>query len=230
MNIDRQAAHYYDTGNKEELLNLANRVWSQAEEGDFPNGSADVFYFARTIEWRKEDKDPVQKELWHARALAAATLTGANHTAARLLMQSFFILMEHEAYAEARSVLGDMLRVVGPDHEQRPVFMRFHEEKSAYSFLAEGHYGDAVARYESAQDFCHDDPRGLLKVRGGLVLCQYLERTRPEREQVELVDSMRRIREESQSAGFVDVANDASCNLRMMEAGGYEGWCPFELL
>ena len=240
--IAKQAIHYYETNDQAELLKLANRVWPSDPDAEIPLGAADVFFFARSIAWRNR-KNPgagacdsenreavVEKELWHARAAAAAMMTGAKHTAARLLLQQAFILMELKAFIEARSVLGEMLRLVGPEHELRPVFMRLHEEKSAYSYLAEGLYGDAATRYQSALEFVDGDPRGALKVEGGLVLSRYLARSSSDHEQRDLLDSMRRIQAEALSAGFEDVAKDASSNLRVMEAGEYGGWCPFELL
>ena len=240
--IARQAIHYYDTNNQEALLNLANRVWPTDLEAPIAGGVADVCYFARTIVYRNrtdpsaDSFDPanrdavVERELWQARATSAAMISGDAHTIARLLLQRAFVLMELEAYPEARSVLGEMLRLVGPEHELRPIFMRLHEEKSAYSYLAEGLYGSAIEGYESALRFSDDDPRGALKVQGGLVLSRYLDRADGDGGQEDLLDLMRQVRDGAAAAGYEDVANDASCNLRMMEAGVYEGWCPFELL
>ena len=229
MSIDDQAMRYYDEGKNDELLELARREWPAQSGAVLPAGIADACFFSRNAARRKGDL--VQQELWHARALTAAILTDSERTAARLLLRCCFVLLEEEAYQEARDVLGLMLRLVDRDDEQYPLFMRLFHEKSAYSFFAEGRFEDAEKYYQEALAYCQEDPRGILKVRGGTVLTGYLSHCRqPAGAADRFIAAMNEILAEAESAGFADVAEAAACNVHMMESSNCIDWCAFELV
>lgn len=249
MDIAQEAIHYYETDNKAKLLKLAQDEWPSDLETPIREGAADVFYFARSIEWRHHKGpapapvDPanrdaiVGRELWHARAITAAILTGANHTVSRLLIGRAFFLIELKAYEEARSVLAEMLRLVDEGHELRRVFMRLYEEKVAFSYLDEGLYSEAGEHYKRALPYGDVDPRGALKVRGGLVLSQWLQmcakwggRGIPADRIDEYVAELREVRDAALAAGYGDVVSDADHNVTAIEAGDCKNWRPFELL
>lgn len=223
--ILEQAIAFYETGQDQRLIQLAESIWPQPDD-ELPSGIAEVCRYARIATRRQ--RDFVAQEVWAARALTAAVLTDVRDTAAGLLLPHFFGLVEEGAYEAAREVLGEMARLITPDHPRSRLFMRLYHEKLAYSFLAEEQFEQAQEQYSTALVHCaaDDDPRGVLKVQGGAALASYLSRCVDTKA---CLDEMERILSEAKSQGFADVVLSAEQNIDLMNGGEYGGWHPFEV-
>lgn len=224
-----RAATLYEAGQHDELWALADHLW--AEQGDEPSTDvAEVCFFARTAYARAGQWGAAG--LWGARAMVASILSGSRMTGARLLLPEFFRLQAQGSPIEARQVLHEMTRLVNVDDpdqgSQVQVFARLYHEKLATSFLLEGDFDEAIAHYREALDRSQDDPRGHLKVRGGLALATYLSAT-SDGSATQFRGILTEIRDAAEEQGFPDVVADATHDLGWL-AGDEDDWRPFEVL
>lgn len=226
------AMRFYDQGDLEGLKELASQAWPD-DTTTVPTPSlAEVCRYLFILAHRR--KDATASNLWRARAMSAAVLTCTTDTIAGLVLQPFFILTEIGSHAEARLVLKEMLRLIPETHPRADLFRgRLFHEKLAYSFVKEKCFNEARELYLEAAKHCSSDPRGALKVRGGAAIAGYLalrdaKYSNMGPEASLYVSEMEEIAVEAREHGFPDVLAAAECNLEVMKAGTYKGWCSFE--
>jgi hypothetical protein len=233
-----QAMRLWDTGQDAQLVELAESCWPTSPDAELTPEIAEVCRYARNAARRQLTGSDdllhfVQFQVWGARAMVAAVLTGARDTAAGLLLGPFFALTAEHQHSAARAVWAEVVRLVPLDHPRSGLFRRLYYEKLAFSFVSEGLFDDARANYMRALDHCADDPRGALKVRGGAAITGYLAlKGRPAEEITNLtsplLEEMRQVHAEAGVAGFRDVVTAAAGNIGLMGSGKFEPWHPFE--
>jgi hypothetical protein len=223
------AADLYELGKDDELFDLAEQFTQPNHETD--PARAEVFRFARIVSARKRDR--VGTELWGARAWTAAMLSGSGNVAAALLLPHFFVLVEFEAFDEARAVLNGMLKLIDDNspilQPSADLLHRLYEEKTAYSFLTEGRYTEAEQSYERALIYAGELRRARLKIRGGLSLCRYLAHPESSEVAIDAESEMRSIVAEATEHGYIDVMGWATENAAVIADRKRDGWVPFEL-
>lgn len=248
MTIAEEASRLYSSNENEALFRLAESKWPP-DGAALPDGIGEVcrFAFIRAVQLNQTDQ-----HLWRARALAAAVLTGARDTAAGLLLQPFFVATsmalesgDAKGHVQARLILDEIKRLV-PENSPawQALFARLYHEKRAVSFLMEGTGGGrpadpagdslraAEAEYTLALQLTRDDPRGTLKVQGGLALVRYLQLAHTPhaagiaRQRDETVS----IQSAALAAGYRDVAGWAATNAGVMGRGEFTGWAAYEVV
>lgn len=227
--LAHEAIRLYEAGDDAALLSLADENWPEVD-GSLTPDHAEVAYFARTVAYRTGDHAAVR--VWGARAMVASVVSQSLPTAARLLLPDFFPLLDAGEPEAARTVLKEMERLVETDPAATAagpqVFARLYHEKLAASYLLHGDPSAAASHYEMAVQATRDDPRGSLKVQGGLELSRFLANPSDGARQ-NLENELQRIEEGARAGGFPDVQEIARHNLRWLQTG--EGsWRPFELL
>ena len=226
------AMQLYDQGDFDGLKELVSQAWPDDTTSVPTLSLAEACRYLFILAVRR--KDATASNLWRARAMSAAILTGGTDTIAGLVLQPFFILTEIGSHAEARLVLNEMLRLIPETHPRAELFRgRLFHEKLAYSFAKEKRFEEAREPYLEAAKHCNSDPRGALKVRGGAAIAGYLALRCVKHSTLELdapryVSEMEGIVVEARKHGFPDVLAAAECNLELMKARKFEGWCPFE--
>ena len=226
------AMRLYDQGDFDRLKELASEAWPDDNNTIPAPGVAEMCRYLFILAVRR--KDATASNLWRARAMSAAALTGANDTIAGLILQPFFVLTEIESHAEARAVLGELLRLVPESYSRAELFRgRLYHEKLAYSFAKEGRFEEAREAYMEASKHCGEDWRGALKVRGGAAITGYRALRVATPDDLETVASpliaeMEDVAAEARQRGFPDVLEAAESNLELMKAGESQGWSPFE--
>jgi hypothetical protein len=182
------------------------------------DGIAYLCFFARVVSLIRDD--PIQVEIWAARALSTAMLTGATHTAARLILAHSFKLNAKGAQPEARMVLDEILRLIGPDDFHQPRLRRLYYEKTGFSFFKERNYKLAIEYYQKALAYCEEGSRAKLKVQGGATLAGYMSLENVPANHLadraaSYIDIMCHILRAAESANFHDVVQSASCNIKL---------------
>jgi hypothetical protein len=248
MSIAEEASRLYTNNDDEALFRLAAATWPPEGQA-LPEGIGEVCRFAsiRAVQLKQPDQ-----YLWRARALTSAVLTGARDTAAGLLLQPYFVATSvalesgaGDGHAQARLILDEMKRLVPEDTPAwGALFARLYHEKRAFSFLMEGTGGGrsadrsrdllrtAEAEYTLALQLTHDDPRGTLKVRGGLALARYLQLADDPHppSMAQQRDETVSIHSAADAAGFRDVAGWAATNADVMGRGEFTGWTAYEVV
>lgn len=226
MTIAARAVALYEAGDDEQLWQLAEEQWP-AIGAPLDPAIAELCYFARAASARAERW--AAADVWGARAMVAAVLTGSAETAARLLMPQFFTLMRSGHFEESRKVLEEMARLVdvsGAPHGG--ALARLYHEKMASSYLMEGLYAEAAASYNRAVEVSGTDARGRVKSLAGAALAMYL--TDPDDgAAVALRARLESVKAEASMQSFPDVEADAEHNLRWLD-GDEDAWRPFEIL
>lgn len=251
--LSEEAARLYTANDNDALFHLAEASWRPGD-GELVPGAGEV---ARYAAIRARETNAPEQHLWRARGLTAAVIFGARDTAAGLLLHPFFALTSiaveksegaSHAHEVARAILEEMKKLVPEDSPAwSSLFGRLYHEKRAYSFLMEasatglpgsadpGLLGNAEDEYRLALERAAGDPRGTLKVRGGLALVGYLRSaTEPEPTTPiptgTYLDETREIRRKAAEEGFDDVEKWAATNERVMERGQLTGWTPYEVV
>lgn len=225
MNISNDAfvaEQLYESGDDQGLLEHAAAVWGI--HGSNALGSAEVARFARIAAFRSKSRDD---DLWQARAVAAACITGAWRSLALSLQQYFFRLLalgEHEA---AEGVLDEMERLAQQEHEGPPVkklVSGILAERRALLLTGRGEWQAAAICYEAALALCPKGARRFLKVKGGLARSRWLAGGDHGAAVIEF-ESLA-----ATSEAFPDVHNAALTNLAAAKAGDRPGSAPFDLI
>lgn len=225
MNISSDAVvaeRLYASGDDQGLLDHAATVWTT--HGSNALGSAEVARFARIAAFRSKSRDD---DLWQARAVAAACITGAWGSLALSLQQYFFRLLAQGEHEAAAGVLDEMERLAQQEHEGPPdkkLVSGILAERRALLFAERGEWQAAADCYEEALALCPDGSRRFLKVKGGLARSRWLaggDRDAAVSEFESLTAA---------SEAFPDVHNAAIANLAAARAGDLQLAVPFDLI
>ena len=257
MTIAERAAEYYNKNDHAALFALARKSWAPVGEELPAGGVGEACRFAFI---RARQHGTVDRHLWEARALTAAVVQGAPETAAGLLFPHFMAAIEMAlrgnkaveggAHEQARAIPDEMKRLVPEDDPAWSRSLgRLYHEKRGFSFLMEARSAEAgeppatdilrsaekeylkALEYLEALDEGTSDPRGELKVRGGLALVCYLRWMGTSQEETSAwFAETQEIQAAAERAGFSDVARWAAGKLEVMERGDTSGWFPYEVV
>lgn len=162
--------------------------------------------------------------LWKARATTFFALANNLTGLAAIVMTEAFAAGETDA-GKALEVLESMkllLTSARPEPTGIPsttIMTRVYHEKRAFFLKKLGRLDEAITSYEAALAFTESDPRGRLKVRGGIGLVLAAKGDLVRAEQI-----TREVATAAESGGYRQVAETAHHNLevRFAEARPYE--------
>ena len=150
----------------DELLRHATTAWETF--GPAASGIAEVARFARIAAYRRGLRSA---ELWQARHVSAAAVSGAWRSMALALQPSFYRLLETHDVDAAERVLVEMERLAGRDHYGPPAASPstgiLAKRRGLLCTEAE-RWDEAVDAYERAGSYATPRDRRALKVDGGL--------------------------------------------------------------
>jgi len=221
---DRAWAHY-EHKEDDELLTVADQTW--AEHGASPSpGLADVCRTAALALTRGDRLN--ERNVWLARAMSTAFLSGASNVFAASMLPLFFQLAAAGHLEGARQVLVEIARLTDLDDAAQlppgPMMRRLYHEKLGYTLYVDGAYADAEREYQLAIATAGGDARGVEKSRAAMALCAYRQGRR--QEAITATEDVQRC---ATLAGWNDVADTAATNLEAMRRGD-EALVPYEVL
>lgn len=220
----------HDAGRSHEVIERAEAAWPSIR-GDAWAG--EVARFAMLAAFRLERTEDARR--WRDTALdefrRAAYLPGL----ALLLVNPSYEALNAEKPDIALTVISVAAALVDiasetPGPVPPEVLQRLRWEKTAYVLAATGRPAAAVPLYERALEhaIAGEDERGVLKVRGGLVIARYS--AFPEGGTDDVARWLRELAEEARDRA-PDIAETCEENLRRLRAGArsFGAFLPFEV-
>lgn len=247
----QQIEQLYANGRDQDLLDLADKVW--ADNGPDCPGAAEVARFARVAAYKKgaqaataleearakadaaqveEARERVEHakaedDLWQARTIVAASITGTWRTLALSLQQYFHRCIDRREYPAAEAVLEMMEELAQKPHEGLPpedLTVGILAERRGLLLTELEKWDETAASYQTALDLCPTGERRYLKVSGGLARCKWLAGG----DDAAAAQAFEALRDESEA--FPDVHEQAVANLDAARAGDRSMSVPFDLV
>jgi hypothetical protein len=161
--------------------------------------------------------------------MSTAFQAGAPNAFAAALLPFFFRLIDKQEFDAGRAVMSEIRKLTRlTDPAQLPPteqMNRMYHEKVAFSYFSEDNLDEALAHYQLAHEaaLAGGDRRGELKIDGAIAVCRF--RLGDTAAAESLTTHLCQLADE---LGFVDVAETARANLRVM-SGADDGFVPYEL-
>lgn len=167
-----QAWAAYEQGDLGRLRSTVESLWES--DAERPSPAAADAYRALGLALYESGRSS-ERNVWWARAVAAAHLSGSRNALAACLLPFFFTSIADGEPALAREVLKEIARLMDPDDDGSPptggTMRRLYHEKLAYAFSEEGLLDEAMRSYQTAIRVADGDLRGQVKARAAYGLC-----------------------------------------------------------
>jgi hypothetical protein len=175
MSISQHAESLCNSKRDRELLNFAEENWP-GDVGDLGSEHAELARFTRIAAYRSEDPT---RDLWQARHVTAAVLSGNLRSLALALQPYMFTLVAGGRPNEARQVLDLMIAVAEANTFDAPpdgnLVERIITERRAFTYTSEQRWGDARTWYDRASTLTVPGSRGAAKIAGDVAVMRWLD-------------------------------------------------------